>query len=90
LFPAREYFPGKNAYQILTVSRDACAKDIKTAHRKLISQHHPNKFLAHGDEVVREYEKKLVVFDKAFYCLANDERRIRYNEFLDSKVTTTE
>lgn len=37
-----------NAYKLLGVSKDATAKDIKKAHRKLMSQHHPDKLVSKG------------------------------------------
>ena len=38
----------KNYYEILGVSKDSTAADIKKAYRKLMSQHHPDKLVAKG------------------------------------------
>jgi len=38
----------QSAYQVLGVTKDATDKEIKTAHRKLMIQHHPDKLVAKG------------------------------------------
>ena len=37
-----------DAYRALGVSREASAAEVKTAYRKLMSQHHPDKLIAQG------------------------------------------
>ncbi|PRQ64318.1 co-chaperone DjlA [Vibrio sp. V01_P9A10T6] len=37
-----------DAYDVLGVSKDADAKDIKRAYRKLMNEHHPDKLMAKG------------------------------------------
>ncbi|HEY3700465.1 MAG TPA: co-chaperone DjlA, partial [Spongiibacteraceae bacterium] len=37
-----------DAYRALGVSSDASAAEVKTAYRKLMSQHHPDKLIAQG------------------------------------------
>lgn len=59
-----------NPYVILGVKKDADAKTIKSAYRKLSSQHHPDK----GGEREKFEEVKF-----AFDVLSNVEKRKRYD-----------
>jgi DnaJ like chaperone protein len=38
----------REAYKILGVEPDASDRDVKTAYRKLMSQHHPDKLVSKG------------------------------------------
>ncbi len=63
----------KDYYEILGVSRDASAAEIKAAYHKLAHQHHPDK--AGGDEA------KFKEINEAYQVLSNSEKRQRYDQF---------
>ena len=62
----------KDYYQILGVSRDATAEDIKKAYYKLAHKYHPDKG---GDE------KKFKEINEAYQVLSNTEKRTQYDKF---------
>ncbi|HBA36606.1 TPA: molecular chaperone DnaJ [Candidatus Falkowbacteria bacterium] len=62
----------KDYYDILGVSKNAGAADIKTAFRKKAHEHHPDKG---GDEV------KFKELNEAYQVLGNAEKRQRYDQF---------
>ncbi len=66
----------RNYYDILEVSREATASDIKQAYRKLARQYHPD--LNPGDQAAEE-QFKLV--SEAYKVLSDDERRAQYEKF---------
>ncbi len=37
-----------SAYEVLGVSADASDKEVKTAYRRLMNQHHPDKLVSRG------------------------------------------
>lgn len=61
----------KDYYQVLGVSRDASADDIKKAYRKAAHQHHPDK--SGGDEA------RFKEVNEAYQVLGNAEKRARYD-----------
>jgi curved DNA-binding protein len=64
-------------YQILGVSRDAAADDIKKAYRKLAMKYHPDK--AKGDK--KQAEEKFKRISEAYAVLSNPEKKKEYDEF---------
>lgn len=48
-----------DAYSILGVNKNAENKDIKKAYRKLLTQYHPDKLVAHSDLYKKMAKKKL-------------------------------
>ncbi|MFA4998549.1 MAG: molecular chaperone DnaJ [Candidatus Paceibacterota bacterium] len=62
----------KDYYQILGVSREASADDIKKAYYKLAHKHHPDK----GGE-----EKKFKEINEAYQILSNKEKKSQYDRF---------
>jgi curved DNA-binding protein len=64
-------------YQILGVSRDAAADDIKKAYRKLAMKYHPDK--AKGDK--KQAEDKFKQISEAYAVLSNPEKKKQYDEF---------
>jgi len=82
------YYQGLDAYQILEVPRTADAKDIKSNYRKLIAKWHPDKFP--NDEVKKkEGGLRMEKINRAYYCLSEDERRRRYDQFGENGVGTS-
>jgi curved DNA-binding protein len=64
-------------YQILGVSRDATADEIKKAYRKLAMKYHPDK--AKGDK--QQAEEKFKQISEAYAVLSNPEKKKAYDEF---------
>lgn len=62
----------KDYYDILGVSKDANAQEIKTAFRKKAHEHHPDKG---GDEA------KFKEINEAYQILNNPEKRQQYDQF---------
>ncbi|OAD75322.1 hypothetical protein PHYBLDRAFT_11660, partial [Phycomyces blakesleeanus NRRL 1555(-)] len=67
----------RDYYKILDVSRDANARDIKKAYRKLAHSWHPDKYS--GDLSKEEAEKKMAEINQAYEVLSNDEMRQQYD-----------
>ena len=61
----------KNLYDVLAVTKDATAEQIKKAYRKLAMKHHPDKG---GDE--QEFKD----IAKAYSVLSDEDKRKRYDE----------
>ncbi len=66
----------RDYYEILGVSRDASAEDIKKAYRKLAMQHHPDR--NKGDAAAEEKFKEV---GEAYAVLADPDKRARYDRF---------
>lgn len=64
----------KDYYKILGVSKDASAKDIKKAYRKLAAKHHPDK---NPDD--KTSEEKFKEINEANEVLSNAEKREKYD-----------
>lgn len=62
----------KDYYQILGVTREASAEEIKKAYYRLAHQHHPDKG---GDE------KKFKEISEAYQVLSNKDKRDQYDKF---------
>ncbi|MDD3288631.1 MAG: molecular chaperone DnaJ [Alphaproteobacteria bacterium] len=63
-------------YELLGVSRNASADELKKAYRKLAMQHHPDK--NSGD---KEAEDKFKEISEAYDVLRDDQRRAAYDRF---------
>ena len=68
----------KDYYQILNVSRDASAEDIKRAFRRLALQHHPD----HNPENIKEAEAKFKEINEAYEVLSDEGKRWQYDRLL--------
>ena len=66
----------RDYYEVLGVQKDADAKAIKSAYRKLAMKHHPDR--NPGDA---EAEAKLKEAAEAYEVLGNEEQRARYDRF---------
>ncbi|MGB8990732.1 MAG: DnaJ C-terminal domain-containing protein [Desulfobaccales bacterium] len=64
-------------YQVLGVSRDATADEIKKAYRKLAMKYHPDK--AKGDK--KQAEEKFKQISEGYAVLSNPEKKKAYDEF---------
>lgn len=65
----------RDYYEILGVSRDADAEDIKKAYRKLAVKHHPDK--NPGDKTAEEKFKEI---GEAYEVLNDPQKRAAYNQ----------
>ena len=65
----------KDYYQILNVSQDASAEDIKKAFRRLALQHHPDR----NPENTEEAGEKFKEINEAYEVLGDERRRWQYD-----------
>jgi len=65
----------KDYYQILNVSQDARAEDIKRAFRRLALQHHPDR----NPGNVQEAGEKFKEINEAYEVLSDEHRRWQYD-----------
>jgi len=65
----------KDYYQILNVSQDASAEEIKKAFRRLALQYHPDR----NPENVREAGEKFKKINEAYEVLGDEHRRWQYD-----------
>lgn len=79
------YYKGQDAYQILEVPRGADKKDIKSAYRKAVATWHPDKF-PDDDKKKAEGNLRMEKINRAWYCLGEDDRRRRYDQFGEQGV----
>ncbi|MEM1204503.1 MAG: molecular chaperone DnaJ [Acidobacteriota bacterium] len=66
----------RDYYEVLGVSRDASAADVKSAYRKLAVKYHPDR--NQGDA---EAEEKFKEAAEAYSVLSDDDKRARYDRF---------
>ncbi len=66
----------RDYYEVLGVSRNAEAAEIKKAYRKLALQYHPDKNPGN-----KEAEEKFKEAAEAYDVLSNEEKRRRYDQF---------
>ncbi len=66
----------RDYYDILGVKRDATAKEIKQAYRRLARKHHPD--VNPGDRTAEERFKEI---SEAYECLSDPEKRRQYDQF---------
>ena len=66
----------RDYYEVLGVARDASAREIKSAYRKLAVRHHPDR--NPGD---REAEAAFKAAAEAYSVLSDPDKRARYDRF---------
>ena len=66
----------RDYYEVLGVSKDASADDIKKAYRKLALKYHPDR--NPGD---KEAEEKFKEAAEAYDVLSDETKRRRYDQF---------
>ena len=69
----------KDYYQILGVSKDASADDIKSAFRKLAMKYHPDRQSGKSDAEKKEAEDKFKEINEAYDTLSDPEKRQQYD-----------
>lgn len=85
---ANPYYRGFDAYQILECPRTADKKELKSAYRKLVAKWHPDKF-PDDEEKKKEGNLRMEKINRAWFCLEDDERRRRYDQFGEQGVGTS-
>lgn len=68
----------KDYYKVLGVARDADARQIKSAYRKMTREHHPDKAHSHGLSK-EDAEKKMAQINEAYEVLSDPELRARFD-----------
>jgi DnaJ like chaperone protein len=68
--------PGKDPYAVLGISRSATEREIKTAYRRLMSQHHPDKLGDVPEELRRRAGERAREINAAYEKI-RDERGIK-------------
>jgi len=76
------FYPGLNAYEVLSVPCDADQREIKKSHRKLIALWHPAKYASDNKEKQQECLKRLATLNSAWSCLESDDKRKLYDDYL--------
>ena len=66
----------RDYYEVLGVSKNASADELKKAYRKLAMQYHPDR---NPDD--KEAEEKFKEAAEAYEVLSNDEKKARYDRF---------
>ena len=66
----------RDYYEILGVSRNADADEIKKAYRKLAMQYHPDRHAGN-----KEYEEKFKEMSEAYEVLSDPRKRQQYDQF---------
>ena len=66
----------RDYYEVLGVTKNATADEIKKAYRKMAIKYHPDK--NPGDKAAEEKFKEAA---EAYDVLSNDEKRQRYDQF---------
>ena len=66
----------EDLYQLLGVSRDASAAEIKKAYRQLVRKHHPDA--NPGNKEAEEHFKKI---NQAYEVLSDSQKRAQYDQF---------
>ena len=68
----------KDYYKVLGLSRDADELQIKSAYRRMVKLHHPDK--AHKQGITKEdAEKKMASVNEAYEVLSDPELKSRYD-----------
>ncbi|WP_312632184.1 DnaJ domain-containing protein, partial [Mammaliicoccus sciuri] len=66
----------RDYYEVLGISKDAEAQEIKKAYRKLAMKYHPDR--NPGD---KEAEEKFKEINEAYEVLSDDTKRKTYDQF---------
>lgn len=73
-------------YQVLKVSREASAEEIKKAYRREISRYHPDKFLDVSEDQKEELLTRAKEVNVAYGILGDLDKKEIYDQILESKA----
>lgn len=82
------YYQGQDAYQILGVPRGSDVKTIKAAFKKQVATWHPDKFPDNPNKR-QEGELRMQKINRAWFCLGDDDRKRRYDQYGEAGVGTS-
>lgn len=71
----------KDYYEILGVSKDATAEEIKAAYRKQAKSNHPDAFATASEEEKRQAEARFKKINEAYEVLSDEQKRSAYDHF---------
>lgn len=76
-----------NYYELLEVPKDATKSEIKRAYRKMAEDYHPDKTMHLGKRLRELANLEMTRINKAREVLSDDEKRKRYDEYLQGTRT---
>lgn len=82
------YYQGMDAYAILSISKTASKKEIKSAYRKAVAKFHPDRF-PNDEEKKKEGGLRMEKINRAYYVLEDEDRRRRYDLYGEQGVGTS-
>jgi DnaJ-class molecular chaperone len=68
-----ETIDGQTPHEVLGVSRDASAKEIRTAYQKLVKEYHPDRAATLAPEIREIAEKRTRQLNRAYEILTKDD-----------------
>ncbi|NUO49553.1 MAG: DnaJ domain-containing protein [Polyangiaceae bacterium] len=71
--PPEETIDGKTAHEVLGVSRDASAKEIRAAYQKLVKEYHPDRAATLAPEIREIAETRTRQLNRAYEILTKDD-----------------
>ena len=71
--PPEETIDGKTPHEVLGVSRDASAKEIRAAYQKLVKEYHPDRAATLAPEIREIAEKRTRQLNRAYEILTKDD-----------------
>ena len=71
----------RDYYEVLGVSKNATADELKKAYRKKAIQYHPDRQQGKSEEEKKEAEEKFKEAAEAYDVLSNPDKRARYDQF---------
>ena len=71
----------RDYYEVLGVSKNATADELKKAYRKLAIQYHPDRQQGKSDQEKKDAEEKFKEAAEAYDVLSTPDKRARYDQF---------
>lgn len=71
----------RDYYEVLGVSKNATADEIKKAYRKKAIQYHPDKWTNSSEAEKKDAEEKFKEAAEAYSVLSDNDKRARYDQF---------
>jgi len=71
----------KDYYQILGVSKNASADELKSAYRSLAKKYHPDVYATASDAEKKKAEEKFKEIQHAYDVLSDPQKKAAYDEY---------